>query len=65
MGRWKERLERMGRASEEARRADLKSLTVERAARILEGLLSHPVAPPRRARRRHPVALSRRLRRRR
>lgn len=64
MGRWKERLERIGRASEAARRADLRSLTVERAARILEGLLSNPVAPPRRrARRRHPVSLSRRLRR--
>ncbi|HXG60455.1 MAG TPA: hypothetical protein VNO22_03695 [Planctomycetota bacterium] len=64
MGRWKERLERMGRAGEEARLRELRSMSLERAVRILEGLLSHPLARPRRARRRHPVSLSRLLRRR-
>lgn len=62
-GRWKRRLEQMGRANRETREHELRTLTLQRAARILEGLLLNPVRPPRR-RRRHPVSLSRRMRRR-
>lgn len=47
MGRWKERLERLGRANEEARSRALRSLTLETAARVLEGILrSMPYPPP-------------------
>ena len=56
-------MDRMGRASEEARDRELRSLTVRRAARILEGLLLNPLRPPRR-KARHPVSLSRRMKKR-
>jgi hypothetical protein len=56
-------MERLGAASREARDRELRSLTLRKAARILEGLLSNPMAPPRR-KRRHPVSLSRRMRKR-
>jgi hypothetical protein len=61
--RWKERMERLGRANEKAREDALQSLTLERAARVLEELLSHPAVPPSQ-RLDHPVSLSRRMRRR-
>jgi hypothetical protein len=57
-------MERLAKANREAREAELRSLTLERAIAILEGLLSAPAAPPRR-RRRHPVSLKHRMRRRR
>jgi hypothetical protein len=63
-GRWKRRMVAMAEANREAREAELRSMTLERAIRILEGLLSAPAAPPRR-RRRHPVSLKHRMRRRR
>gem|GEM_PF-6564718 len=63
MGRWKERMERLGRANAEARDRALRSMTDEEAAKILEGLLSHPAVPPL-PRSDHPVSLSRRMRRR-
>jgi hypothetical protein len=63
-GRWKKRLEKMGQANSEARERDTKSLTPSRVARVIEGLLSHPLAPPE-PRDEHPVSLSRRMKRRR
>ncbi len=56
-------MERLGRASEEARDRELRSLTVGRAAQVLEGLLTNPLRAPRRGRR-HPVSLSRRMKKR-
>ncbi|HYF00801.1 MAG TPA: hypothetical protein VEJ18_17905 [Planctomycetota bacterium] len=64
MGRWKDRMARMGKAAQEAREGELVEMTLERAARILEGLLVSPLTPARR-KRRHPVSLSRRRKRRR
>jgi hypothetical protein len=58
--RWKERLERLAAANREARERELREMTLDRAARILEGLLAQPLGKPRR-RRRHPVSLSRRM----
>lgn len=58
---WKARMDRRGRANEETRRRELRSMTLDRAARILEGLISHPIAPPR-PRADHPVSLSHRMR---
>jgi hypothetical protein len=60
-GRWTKRMERLGAANRKAREEALESLTLENAARVLEGLLAHPLAPPTR-RRGHPVSLSRRMR---
>lgn len=53
---------RMGKAAQEAREGELVAMTLEKAARILEGLLSNPMRPARR-KRRHPVSLSRRRKR--
>ena len=47
VGRWKERLKKLGEANEQARSTETRRLTVNRASRILEGLLSNPPAPPR------------------
>jgi hypothetical protein len=47
VGRWKERLKKIGEANEQARTTETRRLTVNRASRILEGLLSNPPAPPR------------------
>jgi hypothetical protein len=58
--RWKERMERLAAANREAREDELRGMTLERAIRLLEGLLSNPLGKPRR-RRRHPVSLSRRM----
>ncbi len=63
-GEWTKRMERLGKACEEARDTELREMTVERAARIIEALLSRPATKPRK-KRRHPVSLSRRMRRRR
>jgi len=54
-------MERFGRANGEARDRELRTLTLERAVQIMEGLLSHPIQPPSR-RSHHPVSLSRRMR---
>jgi hypothetical protein len=61
-GRWKERLEKLGRANDQARKTETRRLTLGRAARILEGLLSHPPGPPVR-KEDPPVSPSRRVRR--
>ncbi len=61
-GRWKERLQRMGEANERARQTETRRLTLNRAARILEGLLSNPPAPPQ-PRKDHPVSSGHRTRR--
>ncbi|MBI4565159.1 MAG: hypothetical protein HY716_10750 [Planctomycetes bacterium] len=61
MGRWKEKMDRLGRANQAAREARLKSLTLEQGLRILEGLLAHPVVPPSPSSD-HPVSLARRMR---
>jgi hypothetical protein len=62
VGRWKERLKKMGEANEQARSTETRRLTVNRASRILEGLLSDPPAPPR-LRDDHPVSCGHRTRR--
>ncbi len=54
-GRWKERLRKIGEANDQARTSETKRLTLNRASRILEGLLSHPPAPPQ-PRKDHPVS---------
>lgn len=61
-GRWKERLKKLARANEKARESETKRLTLDRAARVLEGLLSDPPAPPV-PRPEHPVSSTRRIRR--
>ena len=61
MGQWKDRMERLGRANEEAREAERKLRTPERAILILEGLLSHP-ATSAHSHDDHPVSLSHRMR---
>lgn len=45
VGRWKERLKKLGEANEQARTTETRRLTVNRASRILEGLLSNPPGP--------------------
>jgi hypothetical protein len=50
-------LERLGRANQEARDLSLRSLTPEQGARVLEGLISHPIVLPRPSSD-HPVSLS-------
>jgi hypothetical protein len=62
VGRWKERLKKMGEANEQARNSETRRLTLNRASRILEGLLSDPPAPPR-LREDHPVSSGHRTRR--
>lgn len=62
-GRWKERMARMARANQDARDGELGSMTLERAVRILEALLSSALRPARK-KRGHPVSLSHRRRRR-
>lgn len=44
--RWKDRLKKMGEANERARSTETRRLTLDRASRILEGLLSDPPAVP-------------------
>jgi hypothetical protein len=60
-GRWKERLKKLGRANERARETETRRLTLNRAARVLEGLLSDPPAPPE-PKSDHPMSTTRRLR---
>lgn len=52
----------MGEANEQARTHETRRLTVNRASRILEGLLSDPPAPPR-PKEGHPVSSGHRTRR--
>ena len=59
--RWKDRMDRLGRANEEARRENLRSLTLNDAARVMEGLLSQPLAKASH-KADHPVSLSHRMR---
>ena len=61
-GRWKDRLKKMGEANERARDTETRRLTLNRASRILEGLLSDPPAPPQ-IRADHPVSSGHRTRR--
>jgi hypothetical protein len=62
VGRWKERLKKMGEANEQARTTETRRLTLNRAARIVEGLISDPPAAPR-LRTDHPVSSGHRTRR--
>jgi hypothetical protein len=62
VGRWKERLKKMGEANERARNTETRRLSLNRASRILEGLISDPPAPPR-LREDHPVSSGHRTRR--
>jgi hypothetical protein len=62
VGRWKERLKKMGEANEQARTTETRRLTPNRAARIVEGLISDPPAPPR-LKTDHPVSCGHRTRR--
>ena len=62
VGRWKERLKKMGEANEQARTTETRRLTLNRAARIVEGLISEPPAPPR-IKTDHPVSSGHRTRR--
>jgi len=62
VGRWKERLKKMGEANEQARTTETRRLTLNRAARIVEGLISDPPAVPR-LRADHPVSSGHRTRR--
>ena len=61
-GRWKERLKKVAQANEKARDTETRRLTLNRASRILEGLLSDPPAPPQ-PRKDHPVSSGHRTRR--
>lgn len=61
MGIWKDRMDRLGRANDEARSDERNRWTLERAIQVLEGLLSHPAVPPK-PREDHPVSLSHRMR---
>lgn len=61
-GRWKERLKKLGEANETARDTETRRLSLKRAARILEGILSDPPAPPV-ARPDHPISSGHRIRR--
>ena len=62
VGRWKERLKKLGEANEAARSTETRRLTVNRASRIMEGLLSNPPAPAQ-FRQDHPVSSGHRTRR--
>jgi hypothetical protein len=61
-GHWKDRLKKMGEANEQARDTATRRLTLNRASRILEGLISDPPAPPQ-IRQDHPVSCGHRTRR--
>ena len=60
--RWKDRLKKMGEANERARSTETRRLTLDRASRILEGLISDPPAPPQ-IKADHPVSMGHRTRR--
>lgn len=45
MSEWKERLERLGRANAAARRRHVQSLTIAKAAEMLEGILEQMPFP--------------------
>lgn len=60
--RWKERIKKMARANARARDTETRRMTLDRATRVIEGLLSNPLTEPR-PRSEHPVSCSRRLRR--
>ncbi len=62
VGRWKERLKKMGEANEQARQTETRRLTLHRGKRILEGLLSDPPAPPQQ-KEDHPISSGHRTRR--
>ncbi len=62
IGRWKERLQKLGAANEQARQTETRRLTPKRTSRIVEGLLSNPPAPPQ-IREDHPVSSGHRTRR--
>jgi hypothetical protein len=62
VGRWKERLKKLGEANEQARQNETRRLTVNRARQVMEGLLSNPPAPPQ-IREDHPVSCGHRTRR--
>lgn len=55
VGRWKDRLKKLGEANEQARNTETRRLTVNRTRHIIEGLLSNPPAPPQ-VRQDHPVS---------
>lgn len=61
-GRWKDRLKKIAVANGQARDTETRRLTLNRASRILEGLLSDPPAPPQ-PRADHPVSSGHRIRR--
>ncbi len=61
-GKWKERLKRLAEANEKARKTETRRLTLGRAAKVLEGLLSDPPAEPV-VRGDHPVSSGHRTRR--
>jgi hypothetical protein len=61
-GKWKERLKRLAEANEKARTTETRRLTLNRATKVLEGLLSDPPAPPA-VRKDHPVSTGHRTRR--
>jgi hypothetical protein len=62
IGRWKERLKKLGDANEQARQNETRRMTPNRAKQVLEGLLSDPPAPPV-PREEHPVSCGHRTRR--
>jgi len=62
VGRWKERLKKLGEANEQARSAETRRLTLNRASKVMEGLLSEPAAPPV-LKEDHPVSSGHRTRR--
>ena len=62
VGRWKERLKKLGEANERARSGETRRLTMNRASRILEGLLSNPPGPAQ-FRDDHPISSGHRTRR--
>lgn len=54
-------MKKLARANERARETDTRRLTLNRAARVLEGLLSDPLTAPSR-KKDHPISSSHRLR---
>lgn len=62
IGRWKERLKKLGAANEQARQNETRRMTPNRAKEVLEGLLTDPPAPPV-PRAEHPVSSGHRTRR--
>jgi hypothetical protein len=62
IGRWKERLKKLGAANEQARQNETRRMTPNRAKQVLEGLLTDPPAPPV-PREEHPVSCGHRTRR--